>query len=204
MVLNYQRLSCPLLMQRGHSFLQLGESFMNAPSPAAIATRRRLVEEHVNLENAHDLDGIVSTFGNTARYDDQPWNAHYVGREQVRLFYRQLLHAVPDLHIDIQQTHLAEDTIILEVIIRGRHLGHWRGLSPTGRPVELALCGIYTFDEEDRLAGEKIYYDRATLLGQLGIFHEPESFRGRLTTALTHPATMMQVVLRKLLRSAVE
>jgi steroid delta-isomerase-like uncharacterized protein len=174
---------------------------MSAPTPAATATRLRLVEDHVNFENAHDLDGIVSTFGSTARYDDQPWNAHYVGREQVRVFYRQLLGAMPDLHIDIRQRHSAEDTIILEVIIRGRHLGNWRGLSPTGRQIELPLCGIYTFDNEDRLAGERIYYDRATLLGQLGIFHDPESLRGRLATVLTHPATMIQVVLRKILGS---
>jgi steroid delta-isomerase-like uncharacterized protein len=177
---------------------------MMAPSPAAIATRLRLVEEHVHLENAHDLEGIIATFGDAARYDDQPWNAHYVGREQVRAFYTQLLHAVPDLHIDIRHRHSAEDTIILEVIICGRHLGNWRGLSPTGRRIELPLCGIYTFDKQDRLAGEKIYYDRATLLGQLGIFHEPESLRGRLATALTHPATMMQVVLRKISRSGIE
>lgn len=167
---------------------------------ATMAARLSIVAEHVNLENEHNLDGIVSTFGETARYDDEPWDAHYVGREQVRAFYAQLLHAVPDLHIDIRRRYAAEDAIVLEVIIRGRHLGSWRGLSPTGRQIELPLCGIYTFNKEDRLAGEKIYYDRATLLGQLGIFHEPDSLRGRIATALTHPVTMMRVVARKGLR----
>jgi steroid delta-isomerase-like uncharacterized protein len=166
-----------------------------------MAARLRLVDEHVNLENAHNLDGIIATFGDTARYDDQPWDIHYLGRDQVRVFYTQLLHALPDLHIDVRHRHAAEDAIILEVIIRGRHLGTWRGLPATGRRIELPLCGIYTFDETDRVAGEKIYYDRATLLGQLGVFHEPESLRGRLATALAHPATMMQIVGRKFLRS---
>ena len=46
--------------------------------------RLSLVEEHVRLENAHDLDGVIQTFGDAARYDDEPWNLHYEGRDQVR------------------------------------------------------------------------------------------------------------------------
>jgi hypothetical protein len=66
--------------------------------------------------------------------------------------------------------------------------------------MEFPLCGIFTFDEKNRVAGEKIYYDRATPLGQLGVFHDPESLRGRITTALTHPVTMARIVARKALR----
>ena len=94
--------------------------------------RLRLVEEHVALENRHDLDGIMTTFGGAARYDDEPWDAHYVGRDGVRAFYADLLRAMPDLQIDVQRRHASEATVVLEVIIRGRHLGSWRGLPPTG------------------------------------------------------------------------
>jgi steroid delta-isomerase-like uncharacterized protein len=159
--------------------------------------RLQLVEEHVSLENEHNLEGIISTFGESARYDDEPWGAHYMGLERVREFYAQLLKAVPDLQIGIQQRHAAETAVILEVVIRGRHLGTWRGLPATGRHIELPLCGIYTFDEKDRLAGEKFYYDRATLLTQLGLFHRPDSLLGRVATAFVHPLTMMQVMARK-------
>jgi steroid delta-isomerase-like uncharacterized protein len=162
--------------------------------------RLKLVEEHLRLENQHDLEGIMKTFGFAARYDDQAWDAHYIGREQVRAFYGELLRAMPDLYIDVQDRHAAENTVVLEVIIHGRHLGSWRGLAPTGRQIEFPLCAIFTFDENDRLAGEKIYYDRATVLRQLGVFHEPERLRGRVTTALAHPITMARIAGRKLLR----
>ena len=33
--------------------------------------RLQLVDEHVALENRHDLDGILTTFGTAARYDDK-------------------------------------------------------------------------------------------------------------------------------------
>ena len=66
-------------------------------SNRTLSARLRIVEEHVSLENEHNLDGIMGTFGETARYDDEPWGAHYVGREQVREFYTQMLRAIPDL-----------------------------------------------------------------------------------------------------------
>jgi len=166
-------------------------------SEQTISARLRIVEEHVGLENKHDLDGIMGTFGETARYDDEAWGAHYIGREQVCEFYAEMLLAVPDLHIDVQRRHAGADAVVLEVIIRGRHLGTWRGVPATGRQIDLPLCGVFTFDGGDRLAGERIYYDRATLLAQLGLFHDPRSLRGRITTALVHPVTMAQIVARK-------
>jgi hypothetical protein len=78
----------------------------------------------------------------------------------------------------------------MEVMIRGTHLGAWRGLPATGRRVEFPLCGVYTFDSDDRLAGERIYYDRGTVLRQLGVFHEPQSFLGQISILATHPSTL--------------
>jgi hypothetical protein len=59
---------------------------------------------------------------------------------------------------------------------------------------------MYTFDADDRLAGERIYYDRGTVLRQLGVFHEPQSILGQLCILATHPVTMTRAVMRKLLR----
>jgi Predicted ester cyclase len=108
------------------------------------------------------------------------------------------MNALPDLQIDVQRRYVTSEAILVEVLIRGTHLGAWRGLPATGRRVEFPLCGIYTFDNSDRLAGEKIYYDRATVLRQLGIFHEPQSLLGRLSTLLTHPITILRALTRKL------
>ena len=66
---------------------------------ARMAARLRLVEQHVGFENRHDLDGIMGTFGAGARYDDEPFGAHYRGRDEVRRFYQGLLQALPGLQI---------------------------------------------------------------------------------------------------------
>ena len=164
------------------------------------SARIAIVEEHIRLENDHNLEGVLLTFGDSARYDDEPWDKHYQGRNGVRAFYEQLMKALPDLEIDVQRRHVTEDTILVEVLIRGTHLGAWRGLPATGRTVEFPLCGVYTFDADDKLAGEKIYYDRGTVLRQLGVFYEPQTVLGQISIVATHPFTFARAFARKLLR----
>ena len=48
-----------------------------AGAPKNRSTARiAIVEEHIRLENAHDLEGVLHTFGDTARYDDEAWGEH--------------------------------------------------------------------------------------------------------------------------------
>ena len=136
------------------------------------------------------------TFGAAARYDDEPNREHHIGASEVRRYYADLFSAMPDLNIDVRERHICEDAIVLEVIILGHHFGLWRGLRPTGRKLEFPLCGIFTFDDSNRLSGERIYYDRATVLRQLGVFHEPERLVGQINIALMHPLTMARVISR--------
>ena len=161
-----------------------------------MAARMALVEQHVACENRHDLDGVLSTFGDRAEYLDSPWGMHYEGHTGVRAFYTQLMQALPDLNIEILQRHVTDETVVLEVVIRGTHQAAWKGLPPTGRKVEIPLCGVYTFDRDDRLTGEKIYYDRGTVLRQLGVFHEPDTIIGKAAIALTHPLSILRAGLR--------
>jgi len=58
-----------------------------------------LVEEHVRRENAHDVPGIMATFGARAWYDDEPWAEHHEGRDAVHGYYESLVTSLPDLHI---------------------------------------------------------------------------------------------------------
>ncbi len=159
-----------------------------------------LVEEHVRCENAHDLEGVLRTFGPSAHYDDEPWHEHHEGLDGVGRFYGQLMVALPDLNIEIVRRHVTTETVILEVVIRGTQLGAWRGLPPTGRRVEVPICGVYTFDAGDRLAGERIYYDRAMIFRQLGVFHEPQTVPGKINVLLMHPLTLLRAVARKFRR----
>lgn len=159
-----------------------------------------LVEEHVRRENAHDLPGIMATFGAGARYDDEPWGEHHQGREAVAGYYENLLVSLPDLRIDITRCLASEDGVALEVMISGTQLGPWRGLPATGRRVSFPLCGVFTFDAAGKLSGERIYYDRGSVLQQVGLFRDPQSLLGRLEILLAHPVTVIRAYAGKLPR----
>ena len=161
----------------------------------------RIVRDHIRSENAHDLAAVMETFGSSAEYDDEPWDEHHTGREAVRAFYEQLLRALPDLEIAITKEHVGSEAVIIECLIRGTHGGTWRGLPGTGRRLEFPLCGVYTFDEDFTLAGERIYYDRATVLRQCGVFREPTSLMGRILLFLNHPMNLISALLHGLKRS---
>ncbi len=164
--------------------------------------RMAVVDEHIQCENRHDLDAMMATFGMNARYDDEPWEDHRTGRDGVRSYYTELMRALPDLAIELKHRHVASESIVVEVTIRGTHLGPWRGLPATGRRMEFPLCAVYTFDADDKLAGERIYYDRGAVLGQLGLFHEPVRGLGRVVTVLSHPLTIARAYLRRCSRDS--
>jgi steroid delta-isomerase-like uncharacterized protein len=118
----------------------------------------------------------------------------------VRSYYADLIGAVADLHIEILHPYVTGEAVILEVMISGTHTGAWRGLPGTGKSIRFPLCGIFTFDQEDKLRAERIYYDRASVLRQLGVFREPTSLLGRFFIAITHPVTMAIALGRGIVR----
>ena len=160
--------------------------------------RLALVEEHVQRENEHDLEGIMATFGVDPWYDNEPVGEHHDGRDSVSAYYEDLLQALPDFHVDIHQRHVTDDHVILETTQRGTHEGTLRGLPGTGREVEFDACAVFAFDDQGKLAGERIYYDRAGLARQLGVFHDPEEGIGQVLTPLLHPVTFARALVRNI------
>ena len=82
-----------ICLQMGDNSVPRRYTMIVPSSNATMSARMRIVEEHVTRENEHNLDGIMDTFGETARYDDEAWGAHYQGRQEVRKFYAEMLQA---------------------------------------------------------------------------------------------------------------
>ena len=80
--------------------------------------------------------------------------------------------AFPDFHAEIEKVHHADDAVVGEARITGTHNGLFGDVPPTGRRVDFPMAAIFEFDE-DRLLCEKVYYDIATILIQIGVLPEP-------------------------------
>jgi hypothetical protein len=134
-------------------------------------TRARCLEQHLQAENRHDVPAIMQTFAHHAVlvFNGLPLADH----DSIRTLHEQLGFGehggFSDLHVEERQRYISDEAIILEQAVRGRHMGTWQGIAPTGRTFEVAVCTVYKFDEEDKLAGEHVYFDTGSLLKQLGV-----------------------------------
>jgi hypothetical protein len=54
--------------------------------------------------------------------------------------------------------------------------------------------------EDDRMLGERIYFDLTTVLRQLGVARDPNTVAGKITIGVNHPITFARALLRGLRR----
>jgi steroid delta-isomerase-like uncharacterized protein len=160
--------------------------------------RERIVREHMESENRLEFDVTMETFDHP-RYELIGSGDVYDGEEEVWAYFREGRAAFPDQRNEPIALHHADDAVIVEFWLRGTHEGSFRGLPATGRSFECRMTAFFLF-EEDRLVGERVYFDVGTIMRQLGVAHDPRSVVGRLATVANHPLTIGRGVARSLLR----
>jgi predicted ester cyclase len=63
--------------------------------------------------------------------------------------------------------------VVIEQTLSGVHTGKWQGVQPTRKSFEIAVCTIYTFSSEGKLASEDVYFDSSLIYRQLGLSELP-------------------------------
>lgn len=130
------------------------------------ARRDAVVDAHIEAEAVtHDVAAALATF-HRPRYEVPAVGAIADGPEAVTGLLGQLLGAFPDFWLKRRAAYHADDAVIVECTFGGTHLGAWAGVAGTGKPMEVQSVLIFVF-EGDRLVCEKVYFDHATVLGQL-------------------------------------
>jgi steroid delta-isomerase-like uncharacterized protein len=162
------------------------------------ARREAIVVEHMESENRHEFDATLETFHHP-RYELIGTGDVYDGQAEVESYFEETRTAFPDQRNELIALHHADDAVIVEAMLYGTHLGSFRGLPATGRTFEMRFCALFLF-EEDGLVCERVYFDAATILRQLGIAHDPLTLRGRLATVANHPLTVGRALARQALR----
>jgi steroid delta-isomerase-like uncharacterized protein len=159
--------------------------------------REAVVREHMESENRHEFDVTLGTFDHP-RYEIVPTGDVYDGPEEVMRYFEETRTAFPDQRNELIALHHADDAVIAEANLLGTHLGSLRSLPPTGRAFTCRILGIFEFESGgDGIVCERVYFDTATILRQLGIAHDPLTLKGRLATVLNHPVTIAGAILRR-------
>lgn len=129
------------------------------------ARRRALLRAHYKAENAHDLDGIMKTFGGDAvmLYNHQPFAEHSAISQAHRYLGFAPPGAFENLVTTADQEHFTDDEIVVEGRLTGKHVGEFQGFPPTGREVELPFVAFYRFDGKGKLVSERVVMNLGTL-----------------------------------------
>ncbi len=160
--------------------------------------REAVVVEHMESENRHEFDVTMRTFEHP-RYEIIPTGDVFDGEAEVARYFEESRAAFPDQRNELIEMHHAEDSVVVEFTLLGTHLGPFRGLPPTGKAFTCRTLAIFVFEPGgEGIICERVYFDSATILRQLGIAHDPLTLKGRLATLANHPVTIGGALLRQL------
>jgi carboxymethylenebutenolidase len=134
-----------------------------------------LWDEHIRHEfSTKDTDQTLETMVEDAYVNHVPVLTGGTGHAELREFYSKhfITHMPPDMEIIPISRTIGSDRLVDEMVLRFTHSVpmDWAlpGVTPTGRRVVLPLIVVVQF-RGDKLASERIYWDQASLLVQLGL-----------------------------------
>jgi steroid delta-isomerase-like uncharacterized protein len=129
------------------------------------------VREHMASENRHEFDATLATFAHP-RYEIIPTGDVFDGSDAVLGYFGATRAAFPDQRTELRRLWPTDDAVIAEFDLLGTHLGELRGIPATGRAFRVPMIAVFEFGDADRPDGitcERVYFDSASMLRQLGV-----------------------------------
>ena len=136
-------------------------------------------DEHISYEfSTRDVSSTIATMVEDAYVNHVPVMTGGYGHEALRRFYKEdFISPMPaDTSIQLVSRTLGQDQLVDEIIFSFTHTEEmpWMlpGVSPTHRHVDIPLVVVVGF-REGKLAHERIYWDQASVLKQIGLLTDP-------------------------------
>jgi carboxymethylenebutenolidase len=134
-----------------------------------------LWDEHIGHEfSTRDVSSTIATMVEDAYVNHVPVMTGGYGHAALRKFYAEdFISQMPvDTSIQLVARTLGEDQLVDEIIFSFTHTEEmpWMlpGIAPTHRHVDIPLVVVVGF-REGKLAHERIYWDQASVLKQIGL-----------------------------------
>jgi predicted ester cyclase len=124
---------------------------------------RRTVEEAINKGKLDVVDELMD-----ASYVYHVPDNEVFGPDGFKLYVSMLRAALPDLKMTIQAMVAEGDMVASRFTIRGTHHGHFMGVAPTGREVEISEAVFIRFENGKEVEAWP-YTDTLSIYQQLGV-----------------------------------
>ena len=132
-------------------------------------------DEHIGYEfSTRDVSSTIATMVEDAYVNHVPVMTGGYGHQALRRFYKEdFISPMPaDTSIQLVSRTLGEDQLVDEIIFSFTHTEEmpWMlpGVPPTHRRVDIPLVVVVGF-RDGKLAHERIYWDQASVLKQIGL-----------------------------------
>jgi steroid delta-isomerase-like uncharacterized protein len=157
-----------------------------SPSDRARETFRILFEEK-------DLSQTATFWTETSTDHFIAAGQTVVGAEALAAWFNELLTAVPDWKMEIENTF---DDGERQALVQWRGTGTFTGgtflgIEPNGRRVEIQGADVFRFDDDGRVETNTVYYDGAEFARQIGMLPARDSAADRLTLAAFNARTRL-------------
>jgi steroid delta-isomerase-like uncharacterized protein len=137
----------------------------------------RLIDEHIQAEDAGDLDAAVAQYTDDVEHDvvGAP-GGPLRGPAAARARYAELMANVRTDEMVLRRRYHAAHACIVEHEVTATVIGRFAGIPGHGRPIRFRLLHVFEF-VEGRISRENVWMDTATVLAQLaapeGVAAEP-------------------------------
>lgn len=121
----------------------------------------RIIQEYLS---SHALQYVAEDVIYHDYSQPEPVQGRQAVDELLDSFYRT---GFSDAKLEIRHISANDNSVTLEVTFHGVNTGPLRGHAPSGKRVELPVCGVYDI-EGDLIRRVRIYYDTGLLERQLG------------------------------------
>ncbi|MER7170261.1 ester cyclase [Streptomyces mesophilus] len=127
----------------------------------------RRFHDVVNSRDADAIDKTIQEHVDPEVVFHAPVPTELPGLEAFRRVWPTLLRAFPDIQVHIEDLIAEGDKVVARNTVTGTHLGDYRGLAPTGRPVRYDEIFVFRF-VDGRIAEAWGVVDVLGQLRQLG------------------------------------
>lgn len=128
---------------------------------------QRLVDSVIELWNTGNPEVAKQLYAeNAERYDpNQPEPNR--GPQQITRYISEVRTGFPDFKLEIKQRTAEGDRLVTHWTCTGTHKGEFQGIPPSGKRINISGLALARI-ENGRVAEERVYFDRLTMLEQLG------------------------------------
>jgi len=133
-----------------------------------MSTSEDVVRAYFDALNERDYEKVAASFSDDCEFVSVASGAKFTGTDSMLHGLREFAEAFPDWSVEVANIVASGPYVVTEWKTTGTQEGMFRGESPTGIRFRRDGCSVAEV-EDGRIVRYRDYYDRSTLLEQLGL-----------------------------------